>query len=134
MLTLELSLTYHIEKQHEKIELFNLRNITCQKCFKEYTSSSNTLSKCFSTDEPINIQFSKWMTKFRKALHACFRKIRVTENKKKMSNINILMMEKKDIMKKKHKNKNYIEKFKLLEKDISDACEDREWSKLVEVL
>ena len=111
-----------------------MRNITCQKRFKEYTSSSNTLSKCFSTDEPINIQFSKWMTKLRKALHACFRKIRVTENEKKMSNIDILMMEKKDILKKKHKNKNDIEKLKLLEKDISDACEDREWSKLVKVL
>ena len=131
MLSLEINLTYHIEKDHQRVEMFNLRNKHCQLLFKEYTSKSNILSKCFLSNEPINTQFIKWQKLFEKALHACFRKLRSTNRDKKTSKINILMKEKTDLIKAKSNNK---ERIIDLEKDISEACQEREWAKLVEVL
>ena len=96
MLSMELNLSYHTEKEHERFELFNLRNKVCQQKFKEFTSKTNMFSKCFQSDESIDEQFQRWQTKLQKAMHACFRKIRVTNKEKKMSNIDILMKEKKE--------------------------------------
>ena len=75
MLSLEVDLTFHMDKKHDRIEMFNLRNIHCQKIFKEYTSQNTTLSNCFITNESVDTQFLKWQRKFQKTLHACFRKI-----------------------------------------------------------
>ena len=134
MLTMEIDLTFHTEKQHERIEMFNLRNKNCQQIFKEYTSKSDILSTCFKTQESVETQFEKWQKKFNKCMHACFRKIRVTTKERKLSKLDILMKKKKEIMKKKHLGKIETEKLELLDIEISLACEDREWEKLVYVL
>ena len=95
MLSLEIDLTFHTEKHHDRIEMFNLRNINCQQKFKEYTSKNTKLSECFLTGESVKAQFNNWQRKFQKALYASFRKIRVTDRKKDMSLIDKLMKEKK---------------------------------------
>ena len=69
MLTMEIDLTYHTEKEHERIEMFNLRNKNCQQIFKEYTSKSDILSTCFKTQESVETQFKKWQKKFNKCMH-----------------------------------------------------------------
>ena len=127
MLSMELNLSYHTEKEHERFELFNLRNKVCQQKFKEFTSKTNMFSKCFQSDESIDEQFQRWQTKLQKAMHACFRKIRVTNKEKKMSNIDILMKEKKTLQKKKSLNAEEEEKISSIDKEISKAYEDREW-------
>ena len=40
MLKLEVNLEFHKEKKHERIEVFNVRNVKCQKVFSEYTSKT----------------------------------------------------------------------------------------------
>ena len=134
MLTLDIDLRFHPEKQHERLELFNLRNVNCQQKFKEYTSKSDILSKCFTTQDTLEAQFKKWQKVFNKCMHACFRKIRVTETEKKKSKLDILMQNKKNILKKKEISKEDNDKIELLDKEITLACEDKEWEKLVKVL
>ena len=99
MLLLEVNLSYHIKKEHERVEMFNLRNKICQQQFKEYTSKSNILTKCFLSDETIDKQFERWQKQFRKSLYACFKKIRFSDKKKQIANIDVLMKEKRTILK-----------------------------------
>ena len=115
MLSLEVDLTFHMDKKHDRIEMFNLRNINFQKIFKEYTSQNTTLSYCFITNESVDVQFLKWQRKFQKALHACFRKIRIRDNKNKMSDIDTFIKEKSDILKKKNLNPNEKEKVDIID-------------------
>ena len=64
-------------------------------------------------------------------LHACFRKLCITNKEKKPSAINVLMNEKRVLIKDKNHDK---ERVVYLEKKISESCEEREWGKLVDVL
>ena len=99
MLSLEVNLTFHTDKKHERIEMFNLQNINCQQQFKEFTSKNTILSECFMTS--VDVQFRKWQRKFKKSLYACFRKVRVRNKEINMSLIDRLMKEKSDILRKK---------------------------------
>ena len=134
MLSLEVDLRFHNEKDHDRVQMFNTRNKLCQQEFKEFTSKNNCLSKCFITDETLETQFKKWQKNFQKALHSCFRKIRVTNGGKKMSKIDLLMKEKKDILKKKKLNEVDKKTIDKIDEHLQEACEDREWEKLVKVL
>ena len=91
---------FHIKNQHDRVQMFNLRNKVCQQQFLEYTSTSNTLSNCFVSNETLDVQFKRWQKKFIKALHASFRIVRVTNREKKMSKIDMLMKEKKELLEK----------------------------------
>ena len=103
MLKMEVNLTFHMDNRHERRELFNLRNKLCQKQFQEFTTNTDRFTKCFTTDEPFEVQFSRWKRQFQKALHANFRKVRVKEDKdKKLSDLDIMLNKKKTILKKKN--------------------------------
>ena len=61
--------------------IFNLKNIECQKQFKEETRNNNKLSKLFEENEDLDEAVSKFLRKLNKVLHKCFRKIRVKKQK-----------------------------------------------------
>ena len=135
MMKCEINLSFHIEKNHNKVEMFNLTNKDCQIKFRNYTTNTNTFSKCFETKEGIETQFNRWKRKLVKALHASFKKIRITENsKKKESVIDVFINEKNAILKKKVKEREDLTKIEELDKIIGDECEDREILKLQKVL
>ena len=70
-----------------------------------------------------------------KAFHASFKKIRVKDNdKKKSSEIDVLLNKKKTILKKKHMDEGDKEEVERIEKYISDKCEDAEYDKLESIL
>ena len=69
--------------------------------FKDYTSNTDKFSKCFTSDGNFDIQFKKWQKVFKKSLYACFRKIRI-KNKQNNSKIDLLMNNKRKILKKKN--------------------------------
>ena len=76
MLKLEVNLTFHKEKNHERVEVFNVRNKQCQKVFCEVTLKEGMFTKCFkSQEENIFVQFKRWQRIFNKAIHTSFRKI-----------------------------------------------------------
>ena len=61
MLKLNIDLTFHKENKHERVEVFNLRNIKCQQAFQAFTSKGNNFSRCFSSQiENIDIRFQRW--------------------------------------------------------------------------
>ena len=79
----------------------------------------------------MNTLINKWQKQFQKTLNACFRKLCITNKEKKPSAIDVLMNEKRVLMKNKNPDK---ERVVYLEKKICEACEEREWGKLVDVL
>ena len=137
-LDLELELEFHKEKKHERQEVFNVKNKTCQRKFYEFTSRQNTFTKCFQYDsEDVDSEFRKWKRLFTKALNACFKKIRATEEKfKELSNLDKLMNEKKEISKVKKVNITQAQKDRIeeIEKLITDECADKHFEKLEKVL
>ena len=88
----------------------------------------------FLSDKTLDVQFKRWQKKFIKALHASFRIVRVTNNERKMTYIDLLMKQKKELLENKHIDKEGKIKIDALDVQITKACEDREWDKLVNVL
>ena len=135
MLKLELNITIHEKKEHKRIKMFNLRNKLCQKQFKDFTTNTNRFTKCFSSNESFEIQFKRWQRLFQKALHANFRKIRhIEDDNSHLSNVDVLMNKKKDLLKKKVKNQKDLEDMEMLDKEITKECEEKEWEKLNNIL
>ena len=47
----EFNTSYNSDKKSKKIELYNIKNLECQKNFKEYTSKNNMLSSVFDSED-----------------------------------------------------------------------------------
>ena len=113
--------------------MFSLREKNGQKAFKEFTTNTNKFSKCFLSEENFENQFKKLQKVFQKSLHACFRRIRV-KDRVKVSNIDILINKKKDILKKDNLGVEDTENINYLDKMITEQCENREYEKLVNIV
>ena len=85
-----------------------------------------------SSDEPIAIQYKRWKRNVNIAIHAHFRKIRLTETKQD-TKIEVLMNERKNIMKKKTLSKSEEEKVHEIESHITKEIADIELEKLLKV-
>jgi hypothetical protein len=77
----KLKLPWNKVFKKENTEMFNLKNVECQKAFNETTSSNNYLSKVFEDNEDLDVATNKFMTRLNKVLHKCFRKIRLKKKK-----------------------------------------------------
>ena len=135
MLMLEIDLEFHKEKKHEDTEVLNVRNKTCQEVFYQFTSKDTRFIKCFSKDENINVQFNKWKRHFNKAINACFKNIKLKENKSNgASKIDKLIDEKKEILRKKEITHEEYMRVENIEIEISNQCEGKELEKLERVM
>ena len=66
----------------QRNELFNLKNIECQKAFKDATTMENNkrfLSSVFEENVDINIATEKFMKRLQKIISKCFKKVRIKE-------------------------------------------------------
>ena len=134
MLKLEINLTFHDEKKHERTEVFNLRNKMCQDDFKEKTSNTDQFTKCFESEETIDIQFKKWHRRLLKALHTSFRKIRIQDRgEKKKSKMDVIMDKKKVILKKGNLNYKDIQEINKLDEELTVECSDKEFEKVTKI-
>ena len=135
MLKLEIDLKFHIEGEHDRTEMFNLRDKVGQQQFKVFTTETERFTKCFSTKEAFEVQFKNWQKQFKKSLHANFRKIRIKgENTKVISQIDILINKKRAMLKKKHMTPHDMENIENIDVEISKECEEKEWEKLQKVV
>ena len=136
ILELKVDLMFHKERKHERDHVFNVRNKLCQKKFFHFTSEESMFTKCFKNSyEGIEIQFNRWQRLFTKALFACFRKVRITDDKNpKLSNIDALMNERKIIMKHKNLTEDDQARVEQIESKISEECSEKEIEKLKEAL
>ena len=132
---MEVDLVFHKEKGHERENAFNVRNKTCQEKFFEYTSNTTMFTNCFSSNKPLDHKFKPWQSKFKKSLHACFRKVRRNESDSKPSKINNLINEKKQLLKQASLSPHeVVDKVEVIDQMISKECEDKEFEKLVNVV
>ena len=108
-LDMEIDLVFHKEKEHVRLNAFNVRNKISQGKFHEYTSNTSMFTKCFASDKNLDYKFKVWQSKLQKSLYACFRKVRMTEVDSKPTKINDLMDEKKQLNKQAKLNSNDVE-------------------------
>ena len=132
---MEANLVFHKEQKHERFTVFNVKNKECQQIFLDYTTKTDIFTKCFEhSDQGIIVNFANWKLKFKKALYACFRKVRVTDYKPNISKFDILMNEKKKLVKQKNVSSREEERIDEIDDNISKECSDLEFEKLVKVL
>ena len=63
VLLTELECELKPSENKEKFEIYNLKNPTCQKKFKSYTSGTKMLSSIFDSDEDLNILTQRFIKK-----------------------------------------------------------------------
>ena len=98
-LILDIKLEYSIQKP-ERQEFFNFRNKVCQEAFKKETDTNKDLLKCFENELSAEMQSKIWFKTFNSIIYKCFKKIRVSPNKKKNINSkNKLLRERTSLMK-----------------------------------
>ena len=71
------------KRKPERVEMFNLRNESCQQLFTKETEENTLLIECLENELPFEIQSRNWLKTFNSILYKCFRKIRVVNNGKK---------------------------------------------------
>ena len=106
------------------------------KSFLRVHIKRHYVSKCFeSKEEDVIVQFSRWQRSLNRALHSCFRKIRINHDKRpKQSRIDELMTKKKEILKNRKLTKNDVDSIDQIEKEITEEVADKEYEKLERVL
>ena len=80
----KLKINWNSQPKKERLELFNLKNKTCQEMFRKETSSEINhcaLSSIFDQEGDLNNLADTFLKKLNKIIHKCFKKIRVTEKK-----------------------------------------------------
>ena len=71
-------------------EVYNLRNVECQKTFLEYTNESQMLTKCL-INQDIRIGGKMWIKNLKYVIIQTFRKIRLNRKDKLQINIEALV-------------------------------------------
>ena len=78
---LELNIEF-FQKKPERQEIFNLKNKKYQEIFRKETEQNIQLLKCFENENSLEYQAKSWYKTFDSILHRCFKKVRISENKK----------------------------------------------------
>ena len=65
----------------KKHEVYNLKNIECQKKFYEYTSNKRMLSSVFDAQEDLNLLTHRFIKKLDGCIKMCFKKVRLSNTK-----------------------------------------------------
>ena len=125
-----LKLTWDKKVREQRTEIFNLKNIECQKVFKEATTIENNnhyLSSVFDEKDDINNLTEKFMKRLQKTIKKCFKKVRVTE---RVDN------EKEDLFRKwkEMKNSETVDKaeFEKIENELADKYAKEYFKKIKE--
>ena len=101
----------------------NFKSTECQKYFESLTSCSNTLSRCFETDQPFLKQVKQWEMKFKSCIIQSFSKIRTRKRKFCESEIGQMLEVRKQLKMEIRTNPGVELETKLLEIDAQIAYE-----------
>ena len=113
-LILDIKLEYSIQKP-ERQEFFNFRNKVCQEAFKKETDTNKDLLKCFENELSVEMQSKIWFKTFNSIIYKCFKKIRVSPNKKKNINSKNKLLRERTSLMKNSKLKHITEASKIME-------------------
>ena len=124
-------------KKHERLEVFDFKNLASQKLFFEETENIHHFEEMFSADEDVERNSKVLFQKLNNIFHKCFKKIRITGNKNKKDDT-VLYMDMKTTLKIKlrntddqHEKRLFENQLKVLENYLSLKCAEKN-KKLVE--
>ena len=129
------------KRKPDRIELFNLRDKKCQEIFSQETEINPELFQCFDSHLPFEVQCKIWLKNFNSILYKCFKKVRITNNKKKKGKYDDLLHERIEL-KKEAKLISIDEDMKRriearifqIENQVSDEISEKYVEEIVEVL
>ena len=84
-LILDLKIQYS-KKKPDRIEMFNLKNKSCQELFNTETENNQELLNIFSTEVSFEEQCKIWLKTFNSILYKCFKRVRIVSSKKQEDN------------------------------------------------
>ena len=116
--------------QKDRVEMFNLKDFSCQKKFFELTSSSDFLSSVFDTEDDVDKSVDRFLKRLNDVVHKCFRKVRITE---KANTEYEDLIKQRNSLRKKHDNES-IEELKVIEDKLADLCAKANKDKIEEEL
>ena len=134
-LVLDMQVPFYRTKNQKK-EFFNFRNSDCQQTFREITTNSEELVKCFSNNgKSLSEQSNRWFKKLNGIFHRSFKKIRMNGNFKE-TKISQLSKTKSEIIQKirtagNDEGKSLNEELCVLEKQLSDLVAEKNRDKVV---
>ena len=79
----KLNFTWSKKIQKQRVEMFNLKNVSCQQNFRELTSNTDFLSSVFDDTKDLNAATKKFLKRLNGCLHKSFKKIKITEKPNK---------------------------------------------------
>ena len=112
---LDLNINYWLKKP-KRIELFNFKDLECQKMFRDKTENSTLLSKCFQSGAcgDVEMKCNNWFKILKSYFYECFNKIRCKKIFKSRNPVVILMKQRSELIQKiKMNNDDQIEILKL---------------------
>lgn len=108
-------------KNHDqRKELFNLRNVECQKKFKSLTDSTTKFSESIDVTNVENSS-DKFLKVLNKTIHKSFKKVRITSKKKTNNNIIDKLMKERIEIKGKNDMKSKT-RLEVIENELSELC------------
>jgi hypothetical protein len=87
-----------MEKKQERIEMFNFKSLEGKEEFFKLTEKNRELVICFQTEENIEKQSDAWFKALNKYFHQSFKKIRSCKNKKKINEVDELLMKRSELV------------------------------------
>ena len=128
VLVTSLKMKWSKREHRKKIELFNLKNIDCQKVFKEITSNTNFLSSSFESEKDLNSATKVFLKRLNTCLHRSFRKIKVKD--KPNGELNELFSKRKHL-RSKDDDESKAE-LKKVEDQLADMCAEENKRKILD--
>ena len=97
MLQLEIDMNFHMNKNYDRHEAYNVRNKLCQETFYQFTSKGSMFTDLFySNTDSVDIQFKRWQRLLNKAINVCFKKRKIRqEGIRELSNMDVLINNRK---------------------------------------
>ena len=129
------------KRKPDRIELFNLRDKKCQEIFSQETESNPELFQCFDSHLPFEVQCKIWLKNFNSIVYKCFKKVRITNNKKKKGKYDDLLHERIELKKEakltsinEEMKRKIEERIFQIENQVSNEISEKYVEEIVEVL
>ena len=117
---LDLNISYS-KPLKQRIEIYNLKHLESQQVFKEITSKSTMLSKCFTNGDNLKQQVESWEKNLTFAISQSFKRIRITDSIKTSESDKL--MEKRKNLKNELKTVSDIQTVQMVQNEICSVEE-----------
>ena len=112
----------------KRVELYNLKNVDCQKKFKEVTNNSNLANIFDNEDEDLHKSTEKFINRVDEIIKGCFKKVRIKEKPNKEVEE---LFKKRNILKNKTDTKSQNE-LSEINKKLAELCAEINYNKIKE--